>query len=168
MALMFNPILPEGRWKLGRVYASQGDYAEAVRQYEAEIPVNPASAILHYDLGIALRLAGRHHQAVGAYRKAITLDGTLKESEGQGGPPGREARWVIIPSPEEIAALGGGAAPVRLLPDRRRIQRRGGFFWSARPGAVKNDRRRSPDRRVMELVMDGCFSLVIGAVATSG
>jgi tetratricopeptide (TPR) repeat protein len=51
-----------------------GDFAAAIRQYEACLALKPGSAELWSDLGAALAHEGRYQEAISNYRKALGID----------------------------------------------------------------------------------------------
>jgi tetratricopeptide (TPR) repeat protein len=63
---------------LGNILRSQGKLAEAIRQYDRSISINPTSAAVHNNLGNALsdkaRSDGKYGDAIAEYRRAIDLD----------------------------------------------------------------------------------------------
>jgi protein O-GlcNAc transferase len=64
----------ETRHLLGVVCHQLGDHAEAVRQFDATLRINPQFAAAHINRGVALEHLKRLDEAVASYDRAITLD----------------------------------------------------------------------------------------------
>src|SRR5439155_14803424 len=88
-ALMFNPLLLEAHWRLGRVHAELGRPTQAARHYRAELILLPQKtlleetgtagesarqeAALYCDLGNACAAAGDVPQAMQCYQRAVEI-----------------------------------------------------------------------------------------------
>lgn len=79
----------ENLHELGRVYLAEGNYEEAVRQFEKALGKNSGIAAIHNDLGVALMEKGRQKEegslelfanANAEIEKAIELDKNLTEA----------------------------------------------------------------------------------------
>jgi len=60
---------------LGVICYQHGDYAEAVRQIDFALTINPAVSDAYNNRGNALKRLGRHGDALASYNKAIALKG---------------------------------------------------------------------------------------------
>ncbi len=56
---------------LGLIHADTGRHAEAIREFERVLAVDPLNADAYRELGNALEVSGRHQEAESAFRKAI-------------------------------------------------------------------------------------------------
>jgi len=69
-----NPTLSEARTNLGNVFVRQGEYAAAIREYDAALAVNPENPKTHNNLGNAYSGRGSMLYAISEYRRALELD----------------------------------------------------------------------------------------------
>lgn len=74
LALEHDPDEPSPHQLLGFISEARRDYAAAERHYRAAIAADSTIAVLHIDLGDALRGQGRLDEAVTSYRHALRLD----------------------------------------------------------------------------------------------
>ena len=59
---------------LGVIYSQRGNHAEAVRQIDLALKINPkAAAVAHNNRGVALKALGRLDEALASYDKALAL-----------------------------------------------------------------------------------------------
>jgi tetratricopeptide (TPR) repeat protein len=79
-ALALSPNLPMAHFMLGQIALHKLDFAEAIRQLEAERAINPGYAPIYDGLGDAYLKQNRMNEAQQALIKAIALDTTLTES----------------------------------------------------------------------------------------
>jgi len=63
----------EVEYRFGRVFAEQGDYAQAIEHFEAALEADPYFFAAQRDLGLALHWSGRFAEAVEAYDAALLL-----------------------------------------------------------------------------------------------
>lgn len=73
-AAEINPTLSEARTNLGNVFVRQGEYAAAIREYEAALATNPENPKTHNNLGNAYSGRGWMLYAISEYRRALELD----------------------------------------------------------------------------------------------
>jgi tetratricopeptide (TPR) repeat protein len=67
---------------LGKVYQSQGRIAEAVRQYELAIEINPVHLQAHNNLGAILFQQGRLDEAIKHYQAAVRANPNYAKAHG--------------------------------------------------------------------------------------
>lgn len=70
-AVELDPGDPQGRLALGRVYRIQGDYQQAVHQFDQALARNPALHEVQFERSLALMLDGRLQAAADAMREAL-------------------------------------------------------------------------------------------------
>ena len=63
----------KGPIDLGRKYAENGLWPEAIETWEQAVPDLPEESSLFYDLGVAYEINGRYDDAEGMYKKAMSL-----------------------------------------------------------------------------------------------
>jgi len=73
-AAEINPTLSEARTNLGNVFVRQGEYAAAIREYEAALATTPKNPKTHNNLGNAYSGRGWMLRAISEYRWALELD----------------------------------------------------------------------------------------------
>lgn len=72
-ALAIDDKDPIAHLALGRVLASNGDYAAAVDELELAVALNPSFSLAHYTLASVLFLGGRPEQALASFELAARL-----------------------------------------------------------------------------------------------
>jgi len=73
-ALDANPDFPETYLALGDLKSETGAPAEAIQHYERALALGKATALLHNNLGNALKSLGKFTQAISHYHRAIDLE----------------------------------------------------------------------------------------------
>jgi tetratricopeptide (TPR) repeat protein len=64
----------------GNAYYDQGQFEEAVAEFEEALQLDPDDAETHYNLGLAYKALGKVDEAIGEYQEAIRLDPDLAEA----------------------------------------------------------------------------------------
>src|SRR5262245_31574305 len=133
-AIATDKTSPNGYNQLGLLYLDEGKWDEAADNFNLAIKYSPEWSNYHYNLGVALRRAGKPEQAKPAFEKAIALYQShagsraaldeldqshpkarmeLEELEGPEGPPKVDQTTVGRKTSEETLTLsplpaGGG------------------------------------------------------------
>ncbi|WP_255440883.1 tetratricopeptide repeat protein [Caenimonas sedimenti] len=79
-ALALAPGLEDAYLNLGAMWADAGRFVELVRLSAAALKQCPESALLHFNLGVALDHLERLDDAADAYERALQLDPTLADA----------------------------------------------------------------------------------------
>ena len=100
--------------RLAHELARQGNFADAAKNYETALRLNPESAEIHYDFGNALYRRGDLEAAITRYEKAIELDpefawayvnlGAAREAQGDFASAARHCRKAIGLKPDYVRA----------------------------------------------------------------
>lgn len=64
----------------GNAYYDQGQFEEAVAEFEEALQLDPDDAETHYNLGLAYEALGKIDEAIAEYQEAIRLDPDLAEA----------------------------------------------------------------------------------------
>lgn len=75
-AARLNPTYPPARVNNGNARARVGDYAGALRNYQAALERNPSSVVANYNAGLASSYLGNSEAAESYYRKTLEIDAT--------------------------------------------------------------------------------------------
>ena len=73
-AFELDPSYPQGRYVHAEYLAARGETQAAVEQARLGTATDPASGIAHHVHGVMLYYAGRHEDAIAAFRQARTLE----------------------------------------------------------------------------------------------
>jgi len=79
-ALALAPDLEDAYLNLGAMWAAAGRYIELVRLSDAALQHCPGSALLHFNLGVALDHLERLDQAAANYERSLEIDPTLADA----------------------------------------------------------------------------------------
>ncbi len=82
----------ESALDLGRVLVRKGKFAGAIEVLSAAIELAPQSADAHYQLGLALRRAGREQDAAAEFATVDRLNREYRSGQGGTGPPLEDKR----------------------------------------------------------------------------
>jgi tetratricopeptide (TPR) repeat protein len=94
----------------GGEYAEQGEYDEAIAEFQAAIELEPNNPDAHRNLGTAYGEQGKWEEAAAAYEKAIELDPDFGEAYG-------DLVWPYVELGRLQEAIAAGEKGIELAPN---------------------------------------------------